>query len=69
MRKAANGSALGRVRWIEHLGDQNHLHLAIADQEFVTLTDPSAGLAVDDAVDIEFVTPLFFDADGRRLPG
>ena len=69
VRKAANGSALGRVRWIEHLGDQNHLHLAIADQEFVTLTDPSAGLAVDDAVDIDFVTPLYFDADGRRLPG
>ena len=26
-RKAANGEADGEVDWIEHLGDQNHLHV------------------------------------------
>ena len=68
VRKAANGAALGRVRWIEHLGDQNHLHVTIGDRDFVTLTDPAAALAVDDPVEIDFVAPLFFDADGLRLP-
>jgi len=68
VRKAANGAALGRVRWIEHLGDQNHLHVTIGDRDFVTLTDPAAALAVDDPVEFDFVAPLFFDADGLRLP-
>ena len=68
VRKAANGAALGRVRWIEHLGDQNHLHVTIGDRDFVTLTDPAAALAVGDPVDFNFVAPLFFDADGLRLP-
>ena len=40
VRRAANGSAIGRVRWIEHLGD---------------------------AVDVDFVAPLYFDAGGRRI--
>ena len=69
VRKAENGAALGRVRWIEHLGDQNHLHVTIGDRDFVTLTDPAAALAVDDSVEFDFVAPLFFDADGLRLPG
>ena len=67
IRRAANGSAVGKVTWIEHLGDQNHLHIAIADRDFVTLSDPDAGLAVGDPVDIELVQPLFFDAAGGRV--
>ena len=65
--KAANGSALGRVRWIEHLGDANHLHLRLGEHDFVTLTAPGTPLTVGDAVDVDFVTPLFFDASGRRI--
>jgi len=67
IRKAANGSALGTVSWIEHLGDQDHLHVAIGERDFVTLSDADAGLAVGDQVAIEVARPLFFDAVGRRV--
>jgi multiple sugar transport system ATP-binding protein len=62
-----NGSALGQVTWIEHLGDRDHLHVRIEEHELVTLADPDAGLGVGDAVGITLVAPLFFDADGQRL--
>ena len=67
IRKAVDGAAAGTVTWIEHLGDQNHLHISIADSELVTLGDPDAGLAVGDRVSIELTNPLFFDHDGRRV--
>ena len=67
IRKSANGSATGRVKWIEHLGDQNHLHVTVADTDVVTLCDRDAGLAVGDAVDVRLSAPLFFDAAGNRL--
>ncbi|MBV8566768.1 MAG: TOBE domain-containing protein, partial [Methylobacteriaceae bacterium] len=57
----------GRVTWIERLGDQNHLHVAIEDQEVVTLADPDSDLAVGDDVGVRLVRPLFFDADGVRI--
>jgi multiple sugar transport system ATP-binding protein len=67
IRKSANGSAAGRVKWIEHLGDQNHLHVTLAETDVVTLCDRDAGLAVGDAVEIELTAPLFFDANGDRV--
>jgi multiple sugar transport system ATP-binding protein len=67
IRKSANGSADGRVKWIEHLGDQNHLHVTMADLDVVTLCDRDAGLAVGDAVEVELAKPLFFDANGDRV--
>jgi len=71
VRRAAGGAGIGRVRWIEHLGDANHLHLRVADggdeHDLVILTDPGAGLVVGDAVEVDFVAPLFFGADGRRI--
>jgi multiple sugar transport system ATP-binding protein len=67
IRKSANGSAVGRVHWIEHLGDQSHLHVTISGTEVVTLADPHSGLAVGDEVEIEMVAPLFFDARGERV--
>ncbi len=42
------GDAPGKVKWIEHLGDQNHLHIDFGGQDVVTLADPDAGLAVGD---------------------
>jgi multiple sugar transport system ATP-binding protein len=63
------GKAVGRVTWIEHLGDQNHLHVAVGDRDLVTLGDPDAGLGVGDAVAVDVVKPLFFDAAGRRIGG
>src|SRR2546426_5462854 len=50
-------SAVGRVRWIEHLGDQSHLHVTVADTDVITLADPHADLAVGDEVAIEMVAP------------
>jgi multiple sugar transport system ATP-binding protein len=67
IRKAANAHAAGTVTWIEHLGDQNHLHVSLAEGELVTLGDPDAGLSVGDRVSIELANPLFFDQDGRRV--
>src|SRR5438045_9599442 len=67
IRKSANGNATGRVKWIEHLGDPNHLHVMIAETLVVTLCDRNAGLAVGDAVDIVVTAPLFFAASGERL--
>jgi multiple sugar transport system ATP-binding protein len=63
----AGAAAAGRVTWIEHLGDQNHLHVQIEEHDLVTLVDPSSGLAVGDAVEIDFVRPLYFGAAGERL--
>ena len=67
IRKSSDGPAMGRVTWIEHLGDQSHLHVAVADTDVVTLGDPDTGLAVGDAVELEMVAPLFFDARGERV--
>jgi multiple sugar transport system ATP-binding protein len=62
-------SANGKVSWIEHLGDRNHLHVRIADTEVVTLADPDSGLHVGDVVAVEIVRPLYFDASGNRVNG
>jgi multiple sugar transport system ATP-binding protein len=69
IRKADPSEAVGRVTWVEHLGDQNHLHIALGDTDFVTLSDPDSGLAAGDAVAIDCVNPLFFSADGERIDG
>ena len=69
IRKAMNGKAQGRVTWIEHLGDQSHLHVAVADTDVVTLGDPDTGLVVGDAVELEMLAPLFFDSRGDRVRG
>jgi multiple sugar transport system ATP-binding protein len=69
IRKAENGRSLGTVSWIEHLGDQDHLHIALGERDFVTLSDADSGLSVGDPVAIEVTRPLFFDAAGRRVAG
>jgi ABC-type sugar transport system ATPase subunit len=58
----SGAAAHGRVKWIEHLGDQNQLHITIEDYNLVTLVDPDAGLTVSDDVN-----PLFFDSNGGRV--
>jgi multiple sugar transport system ATP-binding protein len=72
-KTAGNGTGAAFVRWIEHLGDANHLHLRLTTtgdghpQELITLCDPAGGLELNDRVDIEFFEPLCFDAEGRRI--
>ena len=65
--KATNGAAIGKVTWIEHLGDRNHLHVAVEADDLVTLADQESGLAVGDSVTVDFVRPLFFDSAGNRI--
>ncbi len=67
IRKSTNGHAVGRVKWIEHLGDQSRVHVTVADADVVTLHDAENGIAVGDAVEIEMMAPLFFDARGERV--
>ena len=55
------------VKRVEHLGDQSHLHLDVAGQPVVTLSDPEARLGVGDTVTLNLNNPLFFDADGTRI--
>jgi multiple sugar transport system ATP-binding protein len=51
------------------LGDQNHLHLTVADRKLVTLTDPDTEFARGDRVTIRFKDPLYFDGAGNRIAG
>ena len=56
-----------QVTWIEHLGDQNHMHLNLDGQEIITLADPHAEVSVGDEVSLSLVDPLYFDSDGVRI--
>jgi multiple sugar transport system ATP-binding protein len=62
-----SGSPKCTVSWIEHLGDQNHLHLNIGETQIVTLADPDSGLRVGDSVSLRLSQPLFFAANGERV--
>jgi multiple sugar transport system ATP-binding protein len=65
-----NGSgATGKVEWVEHLGDQNHLHLSVGQQRIVTLASPDSDFGPGDLVRLSVVRPLYFDAAGNRLRG
>jgi len=61
------GDVQATVKRIEHLGDQSHLHLDLAGQPVVTLSDPEADLAAGDVVSLSLSNPLFFDANGERI--
>jgi multiple sugar transport system ATP-binding protein len=56
-----------QVHWIEHLGDQNHVHLKLDTQSLVTLADPTQELKAGDEVSLEFEEPLYFDQSGNRI--
>ncbi|MGJ5195965.1 ABC transporter ATP-binding protein [Bradyrhizobium sp. HKCCYLRH1030] len=65
--RRAESRADARVKWIEHLGDQNHLHITLQDQTIVSLVEPDTELKVGDSVAIEFTRPLLFDRAGQRV--
>jgi multiple sugar transport system ATP-binding protein len=56
-----------RVHWVEHLGDQNHVHLKLEAHSLVTLADPAQELKAGDEVSLEFMEPLYFDQSGNRI--
>jgi multiple sugar transport system ATP-binding protein len=58
---------IAQVRWVEHLGDQNHVHLKLATHSLVTLADPAQELKAGDQVSLEYDDPLYFDRAGNRI--
>lgn len=56
-----------RVYLVEHLGDQNHVHLRLDAHSLVTLADPAQELKAGDEVSLEFRQPLYFDQRGNRI--
>ena len=65
---AANGgSIVGRVRRVEHLGDQNHVYLEYRGETLVTLADAHQPLEAGQDVELQLVRPLYFDAAGQRI--
>src|SRR6266480_2324483 len=56
-----------QVHWVEHLGDQNHVHLKLATHSLVTLADPIQPLKAGDQFSLEFAEPLYFDQTGNRI--
>ena len=63
--RIANASA--RIERIEHLGDQNHLHIDLNGHKLITLAEPDAGLDSGDSVALELHNPLYFSQDGTRI--
>jgi multiple sugar transport system ATP-binding protein len=66
---ARNGGPLvGRVHRVEHLGEQNHVHLDYKGQMLVTLADPREPLHAGQEVELHLMHPLYFDGAGQRIP-
>jgi multiple sugar transport system ATP-binding protein len=65
--KASGGQFAGRIHRIEHLGDQNHVHLEYRDHMLVTLADPHQPFEAGQEVELRLDRPLYFDATGRRI--
>ena len=64
---AANGNANAQIDWIEHLGDQSHLHMRIGGHKLVTLANPYVPVSPGDKIMLTLKDPLYFGADGQRL--
>jgi multiple sugar transport system ATP-binding protein len=67
--RATNGKSHATVDWIEHLGDQTHLHVTMSGHKLVTLVDSAEELSAGDAVTVELASPLYFDEAGGRVEG
>ena len=66
--KANGGGIVGRVHRVEHLGDQNHVHIEYRGQMLVPLAAPHQPLQAGQDVELRLLHPLYFDAVGRRIP-
>jgi multiple sugar transport system ATP-binding protein len=58
-----------QVRRIERLSDQHLVHVGLTDseQELITAAPSGTNFEPGDAVGVELLRPLWFDADGQRL--
>ena len=66
-RRATAGRLIGRVHRVEHLGDQNHVHLEYKGEMLVTLADPHQPLNAGQDVELQFVASTLFRRGGRRI--
>ncbi|WP_024511645.1 ABC transporter ATP-binding protein [Bradyrhizobium sp. ARR65] len=66
--KRNGGTLVGRVHRVEHLGEQNHVHLEYKGKMLVTLADPHQPVDAGEDVELRLKHPLYFDAAGRRIP-
>ena len=68
-RDALSGQGQAQVTRIERLSDQHlvHVRLENSDQELVTAAPTGASFASGDAVGVELLRPLWFDAAGQRI--
>ncbi len=64
---AFSGEPNARIGWVEHLGDQNHLHIEVGQHKIVSLADPYLDVKPGDPIHLSLVDPLYFDAGGARL--
>ncbi len=55
------------VDWVEHLGDQNHLHITVRGHKITTLADPDLPVEAGDRISLSLKRPLYFAQDGQRL--
>ncbi len=55
------------VMRVEHLGDQNRLHLTLKGHAITTIADPSTDYEPGAHIKIAPKNPLCFDADGNRI--
>lgn len=65
--KSTGTEGNGLVTWVEHLGDQNHLHIDLKGQDVIVLSPPDSGFEKGDQVHLTPRSPLFFDKDGQRV--
>ncbi len=65
VQKKADGQ--GKVDWVEHLGDQNRLHVMVGERRITTLASPDTDLKSGDRVALKLVNPLYFDDAGQGL--
>ncbi len=55
------------VQRVEHLGDQNRLHLKLQGHAITTIADPSTDYETGAHIKIAPRNPLCFDTDGNRI--
>lgn len=67
IKLANDGNGNAKIDWVEHLGDQNHLHLLCGERKLVSLADPMEPFKSGAEVNLSLKNPLFFDASGERI--
>ncbi len=65
VKTSKSGEAV--VEWVEHLGDQNRLHIKLKGHDITTLVPPDSAFQPGNSVSLKLRNPLFFDASGARI--